>query len=78
MSETEETDVPKAVYQTESIDDLEALLGKAEKWAESMGREGIAAEFRDGREFVEDELVDDQEEKELVTDGGQLGTEVSR
>jgi len=56
-------------FQVESRDDLAELLDRAGNWAErDVGADVIAAEFRQARDFVEDELA---EEPELVTDGGQ-------
>jgi hypothetical protein len=59
MSETSEQDgtaIPQ--YETDSVDDLAELLRRAGNWAErDAGADVIAAELRDGAEFVEDEIV---------------------
>ena len=45
-------------YETDSVDDLAELLRRAGNWAErDAGADIIAAELRDGAEFVEDEIV---------------------
>lgn len=62
----EKTKDAQPVFTTENIDDLHDLLGKAEQWADKIHREGIAAEFRDAREFVEEELVEDEEVEALA------------
>ena len=44
-------------YETNSIDDLAELLDRAGNWAErDVHAEVIAAELRDAREFVDEEL----------------------
>jgi hypothetical protein len=59
MSETSEQDgtaIPQ--YETDSVDDLAELLRRAGNWAErDAGADVIAAELRDGAEFVEDEIA---------------------
>ena len=49
----------RPAFTTESVDDLYELLGRAAKYAdEGLDRPGIAAEFRDARDFVEDDLAE--------------------
>lgn len=59
MSETSEQDgtaIPQ--FRVESEDDLAELLRRAGNWAErDVGADVIAAELRDGAEYVEDEIV---------------------
>lgn len=75
MSKQENQDAPQ--FETDSVDDLAELLARAENWAaDGLHRPGIAAEFRDAREFVEDELQED--EPIALTDGGTEETEVDR
>ncbi|TKX52896.1 hypothetical protein EXE44_17715 [Halorubrum sp. SS7] len=67
MSEQQKREDPQ--FTTDSVDDLAALLGRAANWAErDCAADVIAAELRDGQEFVEVELQAD--EPELATDGG--------
>ncbi|UXF50881.1 MAG: hypothetical protein HQRvContig02_35 [Haloquadratum phage sp.] len=66
MSDKSESEDPQ--FETDSVDDLAELLGRAANWAErDCGADVIAAELRDGAEFVEEEI---SAEPELVTDGG--------
>lgn len=60
MSEHETAEDGTAIpqYETDSVDDLAELLRRAGNWAErDAGADVIAAELRDGAEFVEDEIV---------------------
>ena len=69
MSDRSESEDPQ--FETDSVDDLAELLGRAANWAErDCGADVIAAELRDGQAFVEDEIA---AEPELVTDGGLRG-----
>lgn len=52
MTDQQKTVEPK--FRTESIEDLRELLERAENWSEAMMSPGIAAEFADAREFVEE------------------------
>ena len=48
-------------YETNSIDDLAELLDRAGNWAErDVHAEVIAAELHDARDFVEDELAEQE------------------
>lgn len=61
MPEGSKREAPQ--FETDSVDDLADLLSRAANWAErDCGADVIAAELRDGQEFVEDELVDDVRE----------------
>ena len=58
MNQTEQEKRVDPQFETDSVDDLAELLGRAANWAErDCGANVIAAELRDGREFVEDELA---------------------
>ena len=58
MSETEQDGTAIPQFTVESRDDLAELLRRAGNWAErDAGADVIAAELRDGAEFVEDEIV---------------------
>ena len=58
MSEQHTHPDARPAFTTDSVDDLHELLGRAAKYAdEGLGRPGIAAEFEDARDFVEDELA---------------------
>jgi len=45
-------------FTTDSVDDLEELLARATKFADTYCSDTIAAEFADARDFVRDELVE--------------------
>ena len=48
-------------YSVDDVDDLAELLRRAGNWAErDVGADVIAAEFRDGAAFVEDELAEQE------------------
>lgn len=56
-------------YEVEDLEDLSELLARAGNWAErDVGADVVAAEFRQAREFVEEQLDDNQ----LVMDGGEV------
>ena len=61
MTTTEDTEgsgTEDPQFKTDSVDDLAELLGRAANWAErDCDANVIAAELRDGQEFVEDELA---------------------
>ena len=59
MSEQEKREDPQ--FTTNSIDDLAELLDRAGNWAErDVSADVIAAELHDARDFVEDELAEQE------------------
>ena len=62
MTDTHDTDTDaEAQFKTDSIDDLAERLARAGNGAErDVHAEVVAAELRDAREFVEDELVKEE------------------
>ena len=66
MSEQEKREDPQ--YVVEDVDDLEDLLTRAGNWAERDAlAPTVAAEFRQARDFVRDELADEV----ALADGGE-------
>ena len=58
MSEQDKREDPQ--FEVADANDLATLLRRAANWAErDVGADVIAAEFRDGLEFVEDEIIVD-------------------
>ena len=69
MTDTHDTDADaEAQFKTDSIDDLEELLARAGNLAEGdLGAAVLAAEFRQARAYVADELADEV----ALADGGE-------
>ena len=62
MTDTHDTDADaEAQFKTDTIDDLAELLARAGNWAErDVHAEVVAAELHDARDFVEDELAEQE------------------
>jgi len=61
MSEQEKREVSHDGFHTDDVDDLAELLHRAENYAsDGLGLDEMALEFREAREFVEDELEDQE------------------
>lgn len=52
---------PDPQFTTDSIEELQELLARAENWADVYASDTIAAEFGDARAFVASELAGEPE-----------------